>query len=590
MQTFYKRFSIIAGFVLLLVVLVLNTLVIRRQLGVQVGNQVWVAHTQQVLLELSQTESLLTDAETGQRGFLYTGDPKYLAPYDRAVDQIDSHLEKLAQLTADNPVEQARIPALRAIAQNKLADLSQTISLYRAGQADAAKEMVLSDAGLVTMDHFRQLIGEMRQQETALEEIRTAAYRKTVRVTIACIYLASILAALGLIFLARYILREMGLREQHAAEIRRREEWFRVTLTSIGDAVIATDAYGQVTFLNSLAEQLTGIKLEEAKGNPIAEVFPIFNEYTHEPVENPVKKVVEQGAVIGLANHTVLQSRDGKLIPIEDSAAPIRDDQGKLVGVVLVFRDATHERKSQEILRKTEKLATAARLAATVAHEINNPLEAVGNLIYIAKAIPGMPADAVLQLSLAEQELERVSHITRQTLGFYRESSAPDRIELPDLVESVLKLYSSKFKSKHISIECDFAECPPIHGLPGELKQLISNLVSNAADAVSSNGTIKVTLQPVETPNGKAAQLVIEDDGHGIAAENADRIFEPFFTTKKDVGTGLGLWVAREIVERHRGSIQVHSRKDNGSRGAVFTVLLPCSADVRSRAAQAPGG
>jgi PAS domain S-box-containing protein len=579
MQTFHRRFSVISGFGLLLIILVANALITRRQLAVQVGNQAWITHTRQVLFELAETESLLKDAETGQRGFLYTGDPKYQAPYHSAVAQLDQHIEKLAQLTADNPRQQARILLLRNLTHEKLSELGQTISLYRSGRTDEAKALVLSDAGFFMMNDIRKLIDQMGREEDSLVAIRSGTYQRSIRVTVACIYLASFIAALGLILLAYYILREIELRERHARQIEEREEWFRTTLTSLGDAVIATDEHGQVTFLNPVAEQLIGIDLAHARGRAIQEVFPIFNESTQKPVENPVKKVIELGRVVGLANHTVLQKSDGTLIPIEDSAAPIRDGHNKLTGVVLVFRDATYERTSQEVLRKTEKLAAAARLSATVAHEINNPLEAVGNLIYIAKGTPGMPPAAAEQLVLAEQELERVSHITRQTLGFYRESKVQERVDVPALVESVLKLYSNKFKTKNIVIERDFGECPPIQGLSGELKQVVSNLISNAADAVGENGTIRVKLLCVENADGRVVQVMIEDNGPGIAAEHRDRIFEPFFTTKKNVGTGLGLWVTKEIVERHGGTIEVHSREDKEAGGAVFSVLLPCIGD-----------
>jgi PAS domain S-box-containing protein len=570
-----KRFGVVFGFVLLLVLLVANAWVTSRQLDVQIVNQTWVAHTQQLLFELSQTESLIKDAETGQRGYLYTEDPKYLEDYLLAIGQLDPHLENLARLTADNPRQQARAAELSRAVHAKLGELAETISLSQSGRPDQAKTLVLSDEGLLLMNDIRRLIGEMGQEETALRTVRLATYQQSIRVTKACIYLASIIAALGLMLLAYYILRESGLRERHARQMQEREEWFRSTLTSLGDAVIATDGEGRVTFLNPVAEHLIGMNLEQAQGRSIREVFPIFNETTHQPVENPVTKVMELGRVVGLANHTVLERNDGVLIPIEDSAAPIRDDRGKLVGVVLVFRDATHDRKSQEILRKSEKLAAAARLAATVAHEINNPLEAIANLIYITKGTPGLPAEAAEHLALAEQEVERVSHITRQTLGFYRESNVPEEIEVPALVESVLRIYSNKFSTKNITVEREFGVCPPIQGLSGELKQVVANLISNAADAVDQNGTILVQLSCVETPNGKSVQVRIEDDGPGIAAEHRDQIFEAFFTTKKDVGTGLGLWVTKEIVDRHGGTIEVHSRNAGGPSGTVFSILLP---------------
>ncbi len=587
MKPVYKRFSVITGFIVLMVLLVANGIVIRRQLGVQVANQAWVYHTQQVLLELSETQSLLKDAETGQRGYLYTGEPPYLAPYNAAIPEVSAHIRKLAELTADNPDEVANAARLGLLAQQKLNELGATIALYQSGNPEAARQLVLTNAGLFTMEKIRALVGEMHRQEASLEAVRTQKYIQSIRLTVACIYLASTLAAVGLILLAYFILREMNLREKHAAQIRQREEWFRVTLTSLGDGVIATDERGVVTFINPVAERLTGRNLAQAKGKAIAEVFPIFNEVTHQSVENPVKKVMEQGQIVGLANHTVLQHTNGRMIPIEDSAAPIHDDEGQLVGVVLVFRDATHERKSQEILRKTEKLAAAARLAATVAHEINNPLEAVGNLIYLAKTRPDLPPDVACDLALAEQELERVSHITRQTLGFYRESKSPAALDVPALQDSVLKLYSNKFKSKNINLVLRLEECPPILGWPGELKQLMSNLVSNAADAVDARGTLKIEAYCVEHDDGQAVRFRVEDDGPGIAPENRSRIFEPFFTTKKDVGTGLGLWVAKEIAQRHGGTIEVESRHGDGLHGTVFTVLLPCSADQQRFAAEA---
>jgi len=587
MQPFYKRFSVIAGFVVLLIVLAGNCVVLRRQLSVQVQNQAWFSHAKDVLLQITQTESLLKDAETGQRGYLYTGEARYLQPYTDAVAEVGRHLQKLAEMTADNPEQASDVERLRLLAQQKLNELQVTIQMHQSGDAEGARQLVMSNAGLFTMDKIRALVNEMQTEERALESERAATYRHSVQVTVACIYLASLLAAIGAVLLAYFIVREMALREKHASAIKEREEWFRVTLTSIGDGVIATDERGCVTFVNPVAERLTGRTLAWTKGRVVNEVFPIFNELTHQPVDNPVSKVMQLGQVVGLANHTVLQHKDGHLIPIEDSAAPIRDDSGKLVGVVLVFRDATYERKSQDLLRKTEKLAAAARLAATVAHEINNPLEAVGNLIYLAKVRPEVPTAVAQDLQLAEQELERVSHITRQTLGFYRESRSPDTLDVRELVDSVLKLYSSKLTSKNIRLTRDFGDCPSVQGWSGELKQLISNLISNAADAVSMDGTMRVAVACIDSHDGKSVQVKIEDNGPGISPEHLERIFEPFFTTKKDVGTGLGLWVSKAIVERHGGTIQVQSRCDSASHGTVFSIELPCSADWRSQAARA---
>ena len=575
MQTIQKRFSVVLGFFLLLLLLLVDGFVIRRQLRIQVENQQWVFHTQQVLLELGRTESLLKDAETGQRGFLYTNDPKYLKPFREGVSEVEKHIDNLSRLTSDNPQQQGRIPELRRLSDAKIDELTQSISYQQSGRPEEAKALVVSDKGRLLMDQIRDLLREMSDEENDLATTRFATYKKSVGVTVACIYGAGALAALGLVLLAYYILREIGIRERHAKQIEAREEWFRTTLTSLGDAVIATDEHGLVTFLNPIAEELIGIQMTHAQRRPIQDVFPIFNESTLARVENPVEKVLELGRVVGLANHTVLQRSDGVMIPIEDSAAPILDSDQKLAGVVLVFRDASFERKSQELLRKSEKLSAAARLSATVAHEINNPLEAIGNLLYLAKGMEGLPVEAREYLAGAELELERVSHITRQTLGFFRESKVPDKIDVSALVESVLRLHSNKLKTKNISLVRNFTECPPIQGLSGELKQVVANLISNAADAVPENGTIEVSLSCLETPNGQLIELSVHDDGPGIPVDLREQIFEPFFTTKKEVGTGLGLWVSREIVSRHGGSIQVLSNGDAAGTGTVFSVQLP---------------
>jgi PAS domain S-box-containing protein len=575
MKLVYKRFSVITGFLILLVVLVVNTVVTRQQIAVQDRNQDWVEHTQRVLLELATVESLIRDAETSQRGFLYTGEERYLEPYNSAPADIKAHLDTLANLVSDNPTQAAHMPELRGLIQRKLGELAKTIALYRNGRKEEARSVVLSDVGRQYMEDIRSLTDNMRASEKALEESRLQNVARSTRTLVRTLYLASALAVIGLLFLALYIVREMDQREKHAAEIREREEWFRVTLGSIGDAVIATDQKGKVTFVNQIAEELTGIKLAEAMGQPIHQVFPIFNEHTRQRVDNPVAKVLESGRIMGLANHTVLQHKDGKLVPIEDSAAPIYDDHRVLRGVVMVFRDVTLEKQTQSVMRKAEKLAAAGRLAATMAHEINNPLEAVGNLIYIVKNSPNIAENVHAYLAMAEQELERVSHITRQTLGFYRDSSEPGPVDMREIIEAVLRLYDNKMRSKSVVLDLELGNCPAVYGLQGEMKQLIANLISNAADAIGHAGKIRITIRRASDAKTSGVELKVEDSGPGVSVEHRAHIFEPFFTTKKDVGTGLGLWVSKEIAERHGGKIELASNQ-NGLGGAVFTVFLPC--------------
>ncbi len=184
MQVLSKRFGVFAGFAVMLAIVALNTVVIRRQLGTQVQNRTWVTHTQQVLFELSETESTLKDAETGQRGFLYTNDTRYLSPYTAATAQIRSHIDNLAQLSTDNSRQQARVLALRDLAAQKLGELSETVELARLGQTDQAKAIVRSDSGLILMNEIHALLAEMRKEGNSLNVVRSDAYKRSVRITV----------------------------------------------------------------------------------------------------------------------------------------------------------------------------------------------------------------------------------------------------------------------------------------------------------------------------------------------------------------------------------------------------------------------
>ncbi len=586
MQLFYKRFGVITGFLLLLGLLVVNALITQRQLSATIEHQTRVEDTQQVLLAVNQTQSLLEDAETGELGYLYTTNPQYLKPYMQAVRELGPQFDLLSKMTIRHPQVTEQVAQLRSLVAAKLDDLASTILLYQSGYSAEARQMIVSGHAHLLSVEINNLIGQILLQETSLETERAESANRSVRRAYLSIDLATLIAILGLCFLAYSIFKTMALRDLYAHQLQEREEWFRTTLTSMGDAVVATDKRGRVTFVNSMAERLMGLSSNQAIGRAIAEVFPLFHETTGMPMENPFRKVMEQNFVVGIPGHALLEHKDGSRIPIDESAAPIRDAQGGLVGMVIVFRDATQERKSQEVLRKTEKLAAAARLAATVSHEINNPLEAIGNLVYIAKTTENVPESAVAHLAMAEEELIRVSHITRQTLGFYRESKMPEKFDLPTLVESVLNIYSNKFRTKHIQVERDLQHCPLFYGLSGELNQAVANLVSNAADAVANGGSIRVGLACRKEGEEEVVCITIQDDGPGIADEHRERIFEPFFTTKKDVGTGLGLWVAKEIIERHGGRLEVASKTAEGEHGTTFTMTLPVRLEVESLAAE----
>lgn len=575
MRALLKPIGVITCFGILILVLVAGILMTRRQLSQQMDAQVWVEHTHEVLYNLRAAEFLLKDAESGQRGFLLTGDDRYLRTYNASVAQIAPHLTRLSQLIDGNPQLREELTKLRWLAANKTLEMQETIDLYHEGRKEDARKLVLTNWGMRAMDGVRASVEDMRAEELRLDGVRRAEYDRSVRATIASLYLVGAVGIAGLCALALFILRAIRLREEYTRRTREQEEWFRVTLTSIGDAVIATDHEGKVMFMNPMAERLTGNAAEQSVGRTAQEIFPIANEMTGRPVENPVAKVMEGGNQLGHANHIMLHA-DGRRIPIQDGAACIRDDRGSLVGVVLVFRDLTTERKSQEMLRRTDKLNAAARLSATVAHEINNPLEAVSNLIYLAKTTPGAPAAVVTHLTTAEQELARVAHMTQKTLGFYRETKERRPMELGLIMDSVLELYANKIKAKDITVDRRYKPCPSLIGIPGEIRQAMANLFSNAVDAVGNRGVISIEIHCTQEPGEQMAEVAVEDNGPGIPSENLGKIFEPFFTTKRDVGTGLGLYVTRGIVERQGGTLDVRPSEDiGGMHGACFVMRIP---------------
>ncbi|HMC32001.1 MAG TPA: ATP-binding protein [Candidatus Angelobacter sp.] len=238
--------------------------------------------------------------------------------------------------------------------------------------------------------------------------------------------------------------------------------------------------------------------------------------------------------------------------------------------------DVTSRKAAEQALRQSEKLAATGRLAASIAHEINNPLASVMNALYILRTSAEMPKSALGFVKTAEEELARVVHITKQTLGFYREISSPVMSSVPQLFDEVLAAYDARIEQARITVHKEFAEVGPLAAFPSELRQVFSNLVLNAIEASSVAGNIYIRVRQVHSVDGRAGiRVTVADNGCGIPRENMSRIFEPFFSTKDSKGTGLGLWVSQGIVQKHQGRLHMRSSTKQEHHGTCCTVFLP---------------
>ncbi len=383
-----------------------------------------------------------------------------------------------------------------------------------------------------------------------------------------------------LVFIAVSVLTASLARQRFRAQTRAEQvqRQMAAMVESCDDAILTGDVNGIITTWNQGAERLYGYSAAEAIGMPV----DVLGAPEH-PDEIPgiARKVMGGESIQHHATERI--RKDGTRITVDISLSPIRNERGVVVGGSSIAHDITAQRRSEEALRRNEKLATAGRLAAAVAHEINNPLEAVTNLMYLARHHPEKQGQ---YLGMAEKEVQRVAAIAQQMLGFVRESSSPSPLNVAATLDDVLLLYMRPLSEKHIQIDKIYNPAVEIRGFAGELRQLFSNLILNALDALDDGGhlTLHVTRGREWSDDDRAgayrtgARITIADNGSGIQHHDLTRIFEPFYSTKGDAGTGLGLWLSHGIVQKHQGSIRVRSRTTAGSSGTVFSVFLPDAA------------
>jgi two-component system, NtrC family, sensor kinase len=368
--------------------------------------------------------------------------------------------------------------------------------------------------------------------------------------------------------------RELERRvEERTAELRKSEAEFRMRaelLDLASEAIIVRGLDGRIRYWNSGAEQVYGFKRDEAMGQIIhtllQTVFPV-----------PLEEIEEHLRLHRTWHGRVTQTtKNGEKIVIDCLKSTNEDGDA----VLEVNRDVTAELRAEEALRETEKLAAMGRVAGIIAHEINNPLAAITNIFYLLRNHPSLSDEARSYAGLAEEELQRVSHITRQTLSFYRESKQPISVLLPQLLDDVLELQHRALVANHITVRKQYLSAAQVKGFPVELRQVFLNLIGNAMQAMPEGGVLGVYVrESIDwTRNLRGTIISILDTGKGIRPEDIRRLFQPFFSTKSTKGTGLGLWISQGIIRKYDGRITCRTYRGGDRCVTCFRVFLPGTA------------
>ena len=545
----------------------------------------WVSHTHEVLGQVEQALSTLKDAENGQRGYLLTGERPYLEPYEQAVARFPAQITRLRQLTIDNPPQTAHVLKLEQLAAERLAELRQGLERFQAETdknraTQLSRQYLLRGEGKRLMDLVRDEVYGMQQLERALLTRREGASRANTRTA-----LASTVVGLGLglvltTMVITLVARNLAARQRAADVLHAERERFRTMLTSIGDAVVVTDAQGRITLLNPVAQALTGWSAE-ALGQPLEAVFRIVNETTRKTVENPVSQVIRLGAIVGLANHTVLIAKDGTELAIDDSGAPIRDARGRIVGVVLVFRDITQRRGSERALEDADRRKD--EFLAMLAHELRNPLAPIRNAAHTL-ALLGTGDDRVRwvsgvierQVGLMTRLVDDLLDVSRITSGkiTLQRTTVSVREVLAQSVETARPLAESRGQALEVDVPEDAGG---VDGDPARLAQAVGNLLDNAIKYTDDGGRIGLRAR-VEAHE---VVIVVEDSGVGVDPELLPHVFDLFIQAdrsleRKQGGLGLGLTLVRRLVEMHGGHVEAASA--GPGLGSAFTIRLPCLA------------
>jgi PAS domain S-box-containing protein len=355
------------------------------------------------------------------------------------------------------------------------------------------------------------------------------------------------------------------------------ENRFRLAaiVDSADDAIISKNLNSIIKSWNEGARRMFGYTADEIVGKSILLLIP--EELRYE--EDEILRKLRAGERVD-HYETRRRKKNGEIVDVSVTISPVKDENGRVIGASKIARDISDRKRIERMLLQSEMLAATGRMAATVAHEINNPLESVMNLVFLARQHSAPSGKVHEYLLTAEEELERVSHIARQTLGYYKDTGSPTGVYLHDVIENVLTVYNSRLTSTGIAVDLQFNDLQKLIASKGEMLQVFSNVIANAIDAMHQGGSLKISTRRLIGLSEDGIQTVVRDNGTGIKQEHLERIFEPFFTTKGDLGTGIGLWVAKQLVEKRGGQISVASSTEQGNSGTSITIFIPFTIPV----------
>jgi PAS domain S-box-containing protein len=563
-----------------------------------IANARLTAHSDDAIVDLTRLLSTLRDAERSQRSYLLTGDESYPAAFQADAARIQGELAKLSFEFSASPGQRARVATLRRQIGPKLAELARTIALEKAGDRPAALATVGSSASRTLMEEIRAQVAAIENTEYAILERRAAESERSSRTTIAAMVAPALIAAALLALL--FYLGNRNLRGQRRAaeEVATERERLRVTLGSIGDAVLTTDRDCRINFANPVAEALTGCSSRQMLGKPLAEALQILNEQTRAPVASPAARALRDGVIVGSADNTVLIRKDGSELPIDERAAPILDAAGVVIGCVLVFRDVTDRRRiEQQTYEMMMELRAADRhkdeFLALLAHELRGPLAPLRNGLEVIKRSQG--AEELLRRTCIsmERQVEQLIRLINDLLDASRIARGKIELrraatELGALIREVLEGKRPQAEAAGLTLSATLpAEPLFVDGDPVRLTQVFRNLLENARKYTEPGGHIEISLAD---ESGQAV-VRVKDTGVGIPPDKLDAIFEMFVQISRNIsrsqgGLGIGLALAKRLLLLHGGTIEAFS--EGPGSGSEFVVRLPLATEAHERASPDP--